>query len=398
MWTRREFVIGSATAGAACALSHAARAGEDAPAERAPAVGERVLVVVQLTGGNDGLNTIVPLQQDAYARLRPTLAIGPRRAVRLGDAFGLHPALSPLGALHADGKLAVVQGVGFPGPNRSHFQALEVWHTADPDRGAGEVGWLGRLADQLATDDAAAMPLVHIGAAPLPLSARANRAVPPSFESERAFRSGTSDPRFAAACAAIAAEPRTGDLGFVRDTARAAQTAMERLSLLASRSERAKYPRTALAQQLRLAARLIVGGFGTRVFALELSGFDTHSMQATRHAGLLRELGESLAAFERDLAAHGWSERVTTMVFSEFGRRAVENKSQGTDHGAGGPVLLVGGSVRGGMHGVAPDLDRLVDGDVPYSVDLRALYAALEARWLGLAPSSAFAPLEVVRA
>jgi uncharacterized protein (DUF1501 family) len=230
------------------------------------------------------------------------------------------------------------------------------------------------------------------------LSARASRVVPPSFESERVFRAGAIDPRYATARRAVADVARSGDLAFVRDTARAARVAAERLSVLAARPERADYPDHPLARQLRLAARLIVGGFGTRVFALELGTFDSHARQAPMHEALLRQLSESLFAFERDLAAHGWSERVTTMVFSEFGRRVAENASGGTDHGAGGPVLLTGGAVRGGLHGVAPDLEKLVDGDVPHAVDLRAVYAALESRWLGLAPSSSFEPLDVVRA
>ncbi len=400
MLTRRQIVVGGVTVGAALALpgraralAARARAGADEGTQ-----GERVLVVVQLTGGNDGLNTVVPLRQDAYHRLRPTLAVGPRKALALDGDFGLNPALQPAAKLFQDGKLAVVHGVGFPGPSRSHFRAMEIWHTAEPDKPAGEVGWLGRMADQLAQRDPAAMPLLHIGSGPLPLSARARRAVPPSFESEHSFRLTAPHPQFTSSWRELSDLPRAGDRAYVRDTARAAHTAVERLSALAGKPERAEYPGYELARQLRLVARLVVGGFGTRLFALELGNFDTHARQARSHEDLLRQLSESLAAFEKDLAAHGWSDRVTTLVFSEFGRRAAENASLGTDHGAGGPVLLVGGGVRGGLHGTAPDLEHLVDGDVPHTVDLRALYAGLESRWLGLTPSSGVAPLDVVRA
>ena len=397
MLTRRQIVVGGVTVGAALALPRTARASSATRRDDSPQ-SERVLVVVQLTGGNDGLNTVVPLRQDAYHRLRPTLAVGPRKALALDGEFGLNPAMPAAARLFADGKLAVVHGVGFPGPSRSHFRSMEVWHTADPDKPPGDVGWLGRLADQLAQRDPAAMPLLHIGSGPLPLSARAQRAVPPSFESEHSFRLTAPHPQFPSNWRALADLPRDGDRAFVRDTARAAQSAVERLSLLASKPERAEYPSFELAARLRLVARLVAGGFGTRLFALELGNFDTHARQARTHEDLLRQLSESLAAFEKDLAAHGWSERVTTLVFSEFGRRTAENASLGTDHGAGGPVLLVGGGVRGGLHGTPPDLEHLVDGDVPHTVDLRALYAGLETHWLGLSPSSALAPLEIVRA
>ena len=187
----------------------------------------------------------------------------------------------------------------------------------------------------------------------------------------------------------------TPDLGFLREAARATYRAAERMASLADAESPVNYPGGGLSQRLRLVARLITGGFGTRLFHVALDGFDTHSAQGPTHAALLAELGGALRAFQRDLEHHGAARRVTTFVFSEFGRRVRENGSKGTDHGAGAPCFLVGGALRGGLLGTPPDLERLEEGDVPHGTDFRSLYTALERDWMGLSPStgSSAAPL-----
>jgi uncharacterized protein (DUF1501 family) len=216
--------------------------------------------------------------------------------------------------------------------------------------------------------------------------------------SAEGFRLRSPAPGFAQARARLLErEDGPADAAFLRAAARATMRAAERMEALVSGSDAVPYPDTELARRLRLVARLTAGGFGARIFHLALSGFDTHARQRGPHADLLRTLGDALAAFQADLTQGGAAERVVVLVFSEFGRRADENGSGGTDHGAGAPVLLAGRPVRGGLHGTPPDLARLVDGDVPPTTDLRAVYAALERTWLGLAPSSAeHAPLELV--
>jgi len=349
----------------------------------APEAGERVLVVLQLTGGNDGLNTVVPHRQDAYYRLRPTLALQRSKLHALDDDHGLHPALGALLPVREAGRLTVVHGVGYPDPDRSHFRSLEVWHGADP-RGTPRTGWLGRMADRIA-ERSGGMPALCVDDGELPLALVGERVFAPALPDESslalAVLPGLAGERDGALTVADGA---TGDLAFLRAAARASYDAAARLEQALARGTAADYPDSPLARRLRLIARLVTGGFDTRLFHLTLGGFDTHAHQAAAHAALLETLARALAAFEADLAEGGAEGRVLTLVHGEFGRRAAENGSRGTDHGAAAPVLLLGGPGTGGPRGTAPDLDALVDGDVPYTTDFRALYAAIEHDWMGL--------------
>lgn len=358
--------------------------------------GERVLVVVQLTGGNDGLNMVVPHRQDAYYRLRPTLAQKRAALHALDDDHGLHPALADLRPLFDGGRLTVVQGVGYERPDRSHFRSLEIWHTAEltPSRG---IGWLGRMADQILASRPGAMPSLHIGDEEPPLALMGRDVCATSLRDEASLRLDEL-PTLAAGRQRLLRERSavSPDLAFLRSSARGAYEAAERLERAVERPARAEYPDLGLARKLSLVARLIEGGFDTRLFLVTLGGFDTHARQAALHTALLEELGRSLSAFERDLSTGGVADRVATLVFSEFGRRAEENASRGTDHGAAGPVLLVGGPGRG-LRGSPPDLESLVEGDVAHSLDFRSLYTALEHDWMGLEPSSAVPPLDLSR-
>lgn len=386
--TRREFLIGGVKVGALVPLI----AGAARPLGWLEGSGERCLVVLQLSGGNDALNMVVPHRQDAYYRMRPTIGQA-RGALHALDAdHGLHPAMGALGALYGDGRLAVVHGVGYPEPNRSHFRSMEIWQTADPEHPPGDSGWLGRLADQLAAQRPGSLPALHVGDGELPLALRSPASFTPSVRGYQGFELHRGQAAIAAERDALLERPGAGELAFLREAARATYLAAARMAELADRPAQAEYPGDDLSQRLKLVARLIAGGFGTRVFDVELAGFDTHSRQAQTHAALLGQLSGALAAFHRDLEAQGQGGRVITLVFSEFGRRVEENGSKGTDHGAAAPVLLAGSAVRPGMHGTPPDLQKLVEGDIAYSTDFRSLYAMLERDWLGLKPSTAVAP------
>lgn len=357
--------------------------------------GERVLVVLQLTGGNDGLNTVVPHRQDPYYRLRPTLALEPAKLHALDADHGLHPSLGELGEIYDRGRLTVLQGVGYPDANRSHFRALEIWHSAEPDVPARGLGWLGRMADQITAVSPGAMPAIHVGDEDLPLAMRGRRVFAPTVRDEdslQVVRLPGLEPDTLRRI--IGDDEGSGDLAFLRTAARGAHAAAERLELALGRPGRSDYPDLALAHKLRLIARLVANGFDTRLFLVTLGGFDTHARQAPLHAALLAELSRSLAAFERDLAAAGAAERVLTLVYSEFGRRAEENASRGTDHGAAAPVFLLGGPGHG-MRGTAPDLGQLSDGDIGFHTDFRALYGALERDWMGLEPSTAIPAIDL---
>ncbi|MEM6569503.1 MAG: DUF1501 domain-containing protein [Planctomycetota bacterium] len=358
-------------------------AGEDDPAS------DRVLVVVQLSGGNDGLNTVVPHGQDAYYRARPTLAQKSRAVHQLDEHVGLHPSMRGLAELYEEGQLAVVHGVGHPNADRSHFRSMEIWHTAEPFAPAGRVGWLGHMADQLVGRAPGSLPALSVGGGSSLLSMRGAAAVPPMVPSGRGFELAQTSSVIADERARLLQRGRSKpgtDLEFLRAAARTAYDAADRMSAITDTPSEVAYPGQPLARELRLVAQLIRGGFGTRVFHVELGGFDTHASQAPVHAALLEQLSGALTAFQRDLAASGQADRVMTLVFSEFGRRAAENGSRGTDHGRGNPVFVLGSPVRAGQHGERPDLGRLVEGDIPSTTDFRGLYRQLEVDWMDLRP------------
>ena len=357
---------------------------------RPVASGGRVLVVVQLTGGNDGLNTVVPFSQDAYFRLRPTLALKRSNLHELDGDHGLHPSLKSLGACFDEGRLTVVQGVGYPNANRSHFRSLEIWHSADPEGLPKGIGWLGRMADQIVAAAPGAMPAMHVGDEDLPLALMGRNMFAPSVSDERSLDLSDLPGLERERTGLLGGEPgASSEIVFLRAAARNAYEAAQRMERAVGRRAHADYPNLPLARKLRLVAKLVAGGFDTRLFLVTLGGFDTHARQAALHAALLEELARSLRAFQRDLHASGVAERVLTLVFSEFGRRAEENASRGTDHGAAAPVFLLGGPGRGGLLGSPPDLDRLSNGDVGHTTDFRALYTTIERDWMGLEPSSA---------
>lgn len=363
---------------------------------------DRVLVVVQLGGGNDGLNTVIPFGSPAYYRGRPSIAVPAPRdgtadrpgALAIDDArgIGLHPNLADFKTLLDDGVASIVQGVGYPNPNRSHFTSMDIWHTAH-ESAKGD-GWLGRYFDNACAGGPVQDASIAIGrTAPLALHGRVQKPV--SFESARLFRWRGSElhPALAAPYDRInragtldGIEPdlEPGDqLGFLMRTALDTQLSSERIRGAVAKTPLVTYPRGPLAGQLRLVAAMIRDGMKTRVYYVSLGGFDTHASQAGRHANLLRQVGSALRAFHKDLAAQGNSGRVLTMAFSEFGRRVAQNASGGTDHGTAAPMYLVGDMIRPGLLGEHPSLTDLDDGDLRFGVDFRSVYAAVLEDWMG---------------
>jgi uncharacterized protein (DUF1501 family) len=339
---------------------------------------------------------IVPWRQDAYFRARPTLALAPDSLHRLDDDHGLHPEMGGLARLHEEGWVAVVHGVGYPNPDRSHFRSMEIWHTADPECSPREQGWLGRLADQVAERDPSAFAAIHVGTEDLPLALYGRKYFSPTVRDASGFRLESLGKGFEEAREGLLDRRERGEEEFLRLAARSSYRAARRMAELVQENSSVAYPDHELASHLKLVARLIAGGFGTRIFHVALGGFDTHARQAPVHARLMRELSSGLEAFLRDLHALGMLERVLVLVFSEFGRRVEENGSRGTDHGAAAPVLLLGGTVRGGGYGSSPDLLQLAEGDVPFTTDYRAIYATVERDWMGLEPSTRTRGLELV--
>ncbi|MFY9345801.1 MAG: DUF1501 domain-containing protein [Planctomycetota bacterium] len=355
---------------------------------------DRALLVLELAGGNDGLNTVIPVDDERYAKLRPKLSAVRAGARRLADGTALHQALTSLHGLVTAGRATVLHGVGYPKPDRSHFRSRDVWHAADPELarvGASTTGWLGRAADLLAADSAG-VPAAAIGGLEVPLLLKGKRGEAPSLQRIEDFQwlaptasgpvGGTSPLR------PIVANGGSGagdDLRrYCASTAqRAVGLADDLAQALARYRSKADYPETPLGRDLRLTAQLVVSGFGTRLLHVAFPGFDTHARQLGTHAGLLTQLDAALAAFVADLDAHQKADRIAVLVHSEFGRRAGENASQGTDHGAAAPAFVLLGGARGGTLGPVPDLGRLDDGDPIATTDFRSVYRDL-LDWLGI--------------
>jgi uncharacterized protein (DUF1501 family) len=357
----------------------------------APQKDGRVLVVIQLDGGNDGINTVVPFTDEGYARNRESLALPVKRLISVTEGIGLHPAMQGAGRMLDAGRLAIVPGVGYPNPDRSHFRSMSIWHTArfDPVDHTGP-GWIGRGLDARAVPATSGPASLYIGAGAFPPALRGTSA--PAAALEHIDDLTLDQPN--------AANPAAGDLmdnrespcsvaSFVHRATLDAYATADRLAALGRDDSNARYPSSALARRLGLIARLLKGGLGARVFYTIQTGYDTHMAQPGTHFQLLNELSGALEAFHADLGASGLLDRVLVMAFSEFGRRVAENGSAGTDHGTSGPVFLAGTHIQSGLIGSYPSLTDLVDGDLKTAVDFRRVYATVLEDWLGLASKNA---------
>jgi len=378
-----------------------------------PATKGRILVVVQLDGGNDGLNTVVPYRDDKYRKARPKLAIPAGDVKKIDDRVGLHPMLEPFSKLLEQQRLAIVQSVGYPNPNRSHFDSMAIWHTAKTKVDKAAPGWLARALDRRTAPEGDAAALHVHDAFLLPGALAGGRQVVPSIARLEQFhrRVGMTDGESAKGQIKTLdrlAQQARGEPGsllqFVERCSLITYASSARLERLEQDHPAAKadYPEFyGLARRLQLIAKLIKAGMTTSIYYTHLDGFDTHSGQLQQHAILMRELGNSLRAFLDDMKKSGEAGRVVVLVFSEFGRRLGENGSAGTDHGTAAPVFLLGQPVKAGLHGEYSDLTRLDDGDPIHAVDFRRVYATLLDRWLEVPHrevlGDAFEPMPVLR-
>jgi uncharacterized protein (DUF1501 family) len=380
---RRDF-LASIAASAAC-LCAAPRSG--IMEGLLPTDPDRVLVLLQMSGGNDGLSMVVPFGMDTYHKVRRASRIPTESVLKLDALVGLNPSLKALMPIWESGRLAVIQGAGYPSPNRSHFESMDIWHAADTrGRDAGE-GWVGRWADAVPDETFDANTVVHVGGdKPWSLHARRHAAV--AFTRADLFKwHGTADEQ--AAFERVAETTgrdggRDDAIERIRRAIRDAQTSSSAIrNAAAAYKPKAKYGNSALSRQLATIAALVHGGVRGRVYSVTFGGFDTHTGQRARHDALMADLGDSLAAFLSDLREQGHDKRVVVMTFSEFGRRIEENASGGTDHGTAGPMFVVGTPVVGGLYGTHPSLDDTDRGDLKFNVDFRRVYATLIDRWIG---------------
>jgi len=356
---------------------------------------DRVLVIVNLQGGNDGLNTLVPHGSQQYYRYRPTLGIPPSDVLHIDSAVGLNPQMTSLKAMYDAGNVAIVQGAGYPGPDHSHFRSTEIWQTAAPDK-YESTGWIGRYLDEAGLPKDNLFKAVALSPV-LPELMIARHTDVPAIAALHGY--GLASDRSAMERAAFTSmvhdervpfdSPYLATVATIEDHA---QRGSEELpKLIAGYTTNASYPATPLGRSLALAAQIVGSRLGTRVIYVQHGSFDTHAAQKPTQDRLLKELSDALKAFYDDLAAHGNDKRTLTMTFSEFGRRVAENASRGTDHGEAAPMFLIGGGVKGGLYGKAPSLDNLDNGDVTYTVDFRSVYATIIEKWLGR-PSAGVLP------
>jgi uncharacterized protein (DUF1501 family) len=423
--TRREFlrttVLGSAlswTVPAFLANTFAAlQAGAaDSATQTATGKDSTILVVLQMAGGNDGLNTVVPYANDFYHNARPKIGLPAGKILKVNGDIGFHGALTGFKNLYDSGNLAVVQGVGYPNPNRSHFRSTEIWQTASDSEKIEKYGWLGRYFDNAC---AGADPTVGVTiGSQLPEAFFAKTPKGICFNNPQNYRfmangeatesykklnelemssplpdggpSMTPDDNANSGGSIAmlpAGMPMTGGraVDFISRTALDAQMSSDEVRNVAARVQnQAVYPNSPLANSLKLVAKLIGGGLPTRIYYVSQGGYDTHTNQVNTQQRLLQDLGDSTKAFVDDMKAQGNMQRVLVMTFSEFGRRVSENANGGTDHGAAAPMFIVGDKVKAGLLGKYPSLapQDLYQGDIKYNVDFRNVYASVLENWL----------------
>ena len=352
----------------------------------APEKDRTILVLVQLAGGNDGLNTVIPFEDANYYRLRPGLGIAKENVLRLGDTIGLHPACTELHALFKDGKLGVIQNVGYPNPNRSHFRSTDIWETASDSEQIISTGWLGRFLDNSCSGvpvEIADPAAVHLSSE-VPGAFLAEHPHPTfGFNPNQYSRSDNRQNLTLLENLVHHDHPENDNASFLKQTMMDALVTEKRVQkVLSSYQPSASYPGNPFAQSLRNVAALIAAGLSTRVYFVSLGGFDTHANQVNQHQNLLKTLSEGLAAFQKDLEVHKLDGQVLTATFSEFGRRPMENESHGTDHGTAAPLFVLGSGVKAGLHGSAPSLQLEQNQDLSFSTDFRQVYATILDRWL----------------
>lgn len=372
------------------------RHADPAPAARRQPISgfkdDRILVVIQLGGGNDGLNCLPPYADDAYYRARRVVNIPRPTVIKLDDYFGFHPAMTALKALYDDGKVAVINGVGYPNPNRSHFRSMDIWHSAsDADRYEKD-GWLGRYFHNCCEGHSNTTAGIQFGSelAPAFLGSPLGVAFddPARFRWEAGFGLDT-ETAFKAVNRLdnqAGSNPEAHSLDFLRHvTANIVMSSSQVRDASNLRRQTPDYPtggRGRLGAALRQVAGLIAANMPTRIYYLAVGGFDTHANQLNAHQNLLAAFSEGVSAFYKDLKMNGQADRVVMMAFSEFGRRVQENASNGTDHGTAGPMFLIGDGVNPGCHGHYPSLTQLErNGDLVHNVDFRSVYATVLENW-----------------
>lgn len=398
----KQFTLISTTVSAPTFLVRTLRAAQAAGMPEA-ALGNpnRILLVIELAGGCDGLNTVVPYAYDDYYRARANLAIQPQSVLRINDTLGFHPNMTGLKALWDEGRVAIVQGVGYPNPNRSHFRSRDIWHTAEPDSIATE-GWLAKYFD--GSKATGTLQGINIGGT-VPRALISSAGSSPAIQNIDTYQLQSDSKYPADAANKNAAFQRVfseshNRYGYFQEyvTQTVLEAHLSSIKLLEGKNNyqsTVEYPNTAFANSLKTVAQIISADLGVKVFYATIGGFDTHANQAVvgnnaqgRHGDLVGTVSGAVKAFYDDMKQMGKQNEVLIMTFSEFGRRVRENGSAGTDHGTANQMFLIGGTVNAGILGDHPSLapDQLEKGDMIHHTDFRSVYATVLANWLGADP------------
>ncbi len=342
-------------------------------------VSGRTLLLLELNGGNDGINTLIPYRESEYYRQRPKLALPVDQVLQLNEQAGMHPALEPLMSLWDAGEMAWIQGLGYPRPNRSHFRSIAIWDSASASDEIQSEGWLSPVVKALPLRDEKPLDGIVIGRNSGPLAGEGMRVVSLS-DSDVFLRRAASVKPIGQISGNLALQHI---LQVQREIGHAAAALRERLTEQ-THSIVDRFPSSRFGRELALAARLIISGVDVPVIKVSQSGYDTHSHQSAKHRRLLTELAQGLAAFRSALTDSGDWNRTLVMSYGEFGRRVAENASAGTDHGTAAPYFVLGGAVKPGLFGEAPSLTSLDGGDLRFTVDYRRYYGTVASKWFGV--------------
>ena len=353
----------------------------------------KTVVVIQLSGGNDALNTVIPYNNEHYYDLRPQVNISQDNVLKINDELGFNPSMAPIKRLWDEGNVAVINGIGYPSPNRSHFRSMDVWHTAEPDTISNE-GWLGRAIRQIDPDGENVITGVNFGRG-LPRALYAKDVPVASVGTLENYGLMTDMKNEAARNLALEAFSQMyGGSGkdtiaqFISQTGLDALKGADILRAAPRQySSTVEYAHTPIAQNLKSISQVMSADLGTRVFYTQHGSFDTHSGELSAHSKLWQDVSEAVGDFTDDLKEHGQLDDTLIMMFSEFGRRIKDNGA-GTDHGSGGSAFVIGGAVNGGTYGEFPSLrsEDQIEGDMRFNNDFRITYSTIADRWLSLDP------------
>lgn len=383
---RRDFIQRSTLAAAGTLFVPTfLRASQTQLQQNSPNINGKRLIIIQLTGGNDGLNTTIPFRNDIYYKNRPTIAIAANDVLRLSDEMGWNPALEALRPLYDNGEISIINSVGYPNPDRSHFRSMDIWHTASDSNEYFSTGWLGRYLDKACANCAQPHFALEVNEV-LSLALKGNTRNGFAMSDAQQLQNLVQTPVIKTLVQHHHQHAHAENVAYLYRTLLDTNASADYLAQQSKATNSSTtYPNHNFGKDLQQVAKLIAGGSDTQIYYISLEGFDTHANQKSQQERLLRIYAEGVAALTKDLKNAGVWNDTLVLTFSEFGRRVAENGSNGTDHGTANQVFLAGGSLRqAGFHNAAPNLETLDEGDLLHEIDFRRIYATVLQNWLNV--------------